>query len=73
MGFRAPEPNQQFSDECSDVITEEKTMDDEECLQGLVVGPETSRITEAKRFRAIWAGGMLIKAKYKFTPSLLAR
>ena len=60
MGFTAPEPNQKVNDGCNDVITEEKSSDDQECLQGLVVGPESNSITEAKRFRAIWAGGKLI-------------
>ena len=65
LGFCAPESNQQSSDECNDVITEENNMDDEECLQGLVVGPETSRIIEAKRFRSIWAGGIQIMFKLR--------
>ena len=29
-------------------------------LQGLVIGPETSRVAEARRFRAVWAGGTIL-------------
>ena len=64
MGFAAPESNQQINDDCNDVITEENNSNDEEFLQGLVVGPESSRITEAKRFRAIWAGGKYITLEF---------
>ena len=59
MGFAAPEPGSERADDCTDVLTE-ITNDDESknSLQGLVVGPESNKIAEAKRFRVVWAGGI---------------
>ena len=59
LGFAAPESSDEISDDVENVVTEERSVDGSTySLKGLVVGPESNRFAEAKRFRAVWAGGM---------------
>ena len=59
LGFAAPESSDEISDDVENVLTEERSVDGSTySLKGLVVGPESNRFAEAKRFRAVWAGGM---------------
>ena len=59
LSFTAPEPGSEKAEECIDVLTEESSDDqNKNSLLGLVVGPESNRIAEAKRFRVVWAGGI---------------
>ena len=59
LGFAAPESSDEISDDVENVVTEERSVDGSTySLKGLVVGPESNRFADAKRFRAVWAGGM---------------
>ena len=59
IGFASTIPNEGSPNNSNDLLVESSSDTGiGNYLQGIVIGPESNRVAEARRFRVVWAGGI---------------